>query len=121
MLAAGLFLMATGCGGPAATAPHPPPVVPALPATTGAAAAGFPADFVGVSPGIGTTDVVAVYSAADGRLIRALTVPLPGGGPGTPRLSPDGRTVIFARGQGSCARTIDLVPFRGGPEQVLVR
>jgi WD40-like Beta Propeller Repeat len=121
MLAAGLFLMATGCASPAATAPRPaPPVATTTPATTGAAAAGFPADFVGVSSGVGTTDVVAVYSAADGRLIRTLTVPLPGGGPGTPRLSPDGRTVIFARGQGSCARTIDTVPFHGGPEQVLV-
>jgi hypothetical protein len=91
------------------------------PATSGVTAAGFPADFIGVS--WATTPVmavVAVYSAADGHLIRTLTVPMPGGGPGDPRLSPDGRTVIFSRGQGSCAQTIDTVPFRGGREQVLI-
>jgi len=84
-------------------------------------AAGFPANFIGVS--WATTPVlavVAVYSAADGHLIRTLTVPMPGGGLGDPRLSPDGRTVIFSRGQGSCAQTIDTVPFRGGREQVLI-
>jgi len=93
----------------------------ATPATTGVTAAGFPADFIGVS--WATTPVVAVvavYSATDGHLIRKLTVPMPGGGLGDPRLSPDGRTVIFSRGQGSCAQTIDTVPFRGGREQVLV-
>jgi hypothetical protein len=117
MLAAGLFILATGCSGPAATAPR---VAPPAATTARATAAGFPADFVGDSPGVGTMDVVAVYSAADGHLIRTLTVPMPGGGPGTPRLSPDGHTVIFSRGQGSCAQTIDTVPFRGGPEQVLI-
>ncbi len=117
MLAAGLFLLATGCSGPAATAPRG---VPPATTTAGVTAAGFPAGFVGVSPGVGTMDVVAVYSATDGHLIRTLTVPMPGGGPGDPRLSPDGRTVIFARGQGSCARTIDTVPFRGDREQVLI-
>jgi WD40-like Beta Propeller Repeat len=127
LLAAGLFLMATGCSGSAATAPRAaPPATAAAPvtattaATTGVTAAGFPADFTGDSWSVGSSDVVAVYSAADGHLIRKLTVPMPGGGPGGPRLSPDGRTVIFARGQGSCARTIDTVPFRGGREQVLV-
>jgi WD40-like Beta Propeller Repeat len=128
MLAVGLFLMATGCSGSAATAPRaaPPAAAPvtvmnSTPAAAGVTAAGFPADFIGVS--WATTPVlavVAVYSAADGHLIRKLTVPLPGGGMGVPRLSPDGRTVIFSRGQGSCAQTIDTVPFRGGREQVLV-
>jgi WD40-like Beta Propeller Repeat len=117
MLAAGLFLLAAGCSGPAAAAPR---AAPAAATTAGVAAAGFPADFVGDSPGAGTMDVVAVYSATDGHLIRTLTVPMPGGGPGIPRLSPDGRTVIFSRGQGSCAQTIDTVPLRGGPERVLI-
>ena len=123
MLAAGLFLLATGCSGSTATAPRAAPaatVVTARPAATSVAAAGFPADFIGDSWSVGTMDVVAVYSTTDGHLIRKLTVPMPGGGPGGPLLSPDGRTVIFARGQGSCARTIDTVPFRGGREQVLV-
>jgi hypothetical protein len=123
LLAAGLFLMATGGSGPAATAPRAAPPATATAttaATTGVTAAGFPADFTGDSWSVGSSDVVAVYSAADGHLIMKLTVPLPGGGPGGPRLSPDGRTVIFARGQGSCARTIDTIPFRGGREQVLV-
>jgi hypothetical protein len=127
MLAAGLFLMATGCGGSAATAPRaaPPATAPvtvmnSTPATAGVTA-GFPADFIGVS--WATTPVMAVaavYSAADGHLIRNLTVPMPGGGLGDLRLSPDGRTVIFSRGQGTCAQTIDTVPFRGGREQVLI-
>lgn len=127
MLAAGLSLMGTGCSGSTGTVPRAaPPATPVTvttttPATTGTTAAGFPADFVGVSPATtATTAVVAVYSAADARLIRKLTVPMPGGGLGDPQLSPDGRTVIFSRGQGSCAQTIDTVPFRGGREQVLV-
>jgi hypothetical protein len=92
-----------------------------MPATAGVTDAGFPADFTGVSwATTATMAVVAVYSATDGHLIRKLTVPMPGGGLGDPRLSPDGRTVIFSRGQGSCAQTIDTVPFRGGREQVLV-
>jgi hypothetical protein len=109
MLAASLFLLAAGCSGPAAKVPRPgpPPTAPA---------ADFPADFVAV----GADGVVAVYSAADGALIRTLTVPMPGGGPGGPRLSPDGRTVIFSRGTGTCAQIIDTVPFRGGPEQTLI-
>ena len=130
MLAGGLFLIATGCSGSTATAPRAAPpataatpvtVMTTTPATAGVTAAGFPADFIGVS--WATTPVVAVvavYSAADGHLIRKLTVPMPGGGLGDPRLSPDGRTVIFSRGQGTCAQTIDTVPFRGGREQVLV-
>ena len=125
MLAAGLLLMATGCSGPAATAPRAAtatvPVTAATPATAGGTAAGFPADFIGVSSAAtAVMAVVAVYSAADGHLIRTLTVPMPGGGPGGPQLSPDGRTVIFSRGQGSCAQTIDMVSFRGGREQVLI-
>jgi hypothetical protein len=108
VLAAGLFLLAAGCSAAAPVPrPGPPPTAPA---------ADFPADFVAVS-GAG---VVAVYSAADGHLIRTLTVPMPGGGPGGPQLSPDGRTVIFARGTGTCAQVIDTVPFGGGPEQTLI-
>jgi hypothetical protein len=76
------------------------------------AAAGFPAEFIGVSRA--TTPIMAVYSATDGHLIRKLTGPMPGGGLRDLRLSPDGRTVIFSRGQGSCAQTINTVPFRGG-------
>jgi hypothetical protein len=102
--------MAAGCSGPAAKVPRPGP-----PPT----ATGFPADFVGVSSP-GSDGVVAVYSAANGRLIRKLTVPMPGGGPGSPQLSPDGRMVIFVRGTGTCAQVIDTVPFRGGPEQTLI-
>ena len=105
MLAAGLFLLSTGCSGSTATAPPPATVMTATPATAGVTAAGFPADFVGDSWSVGTMDVVAVYSATDGHLIRKLTVPAPGGGPGGPLLSPDGRL-------GSClgGETISLAP-----------
>jgi WD40-like Beta Propeller Repeat len=111
VLAAGLFLLAAGCS-PAATVPRPgpPPTAPT---------AGFPADFIGISS-LGGDGVVAVYSAVGGSLIRTLTAPMPGGGPGGPQLSPDGRTVIFSRGTGTCAQIIDTVPFRGGPEQTLI-
>jgi hypothetical protein len=69
MLAAGLFLLATGCSGSTATAPRAVPPATAAPPvsvmTTTPATAGVtvPADFVGVSPCCGTSDVVAVYSA----------------------------------------------------------
>lgn len=124
-LAVGLFLAATGCSGSTVTTSAPPASAPAtsVSATTAAAAgvsaAGFPASFIGVSSCCGTSDVLAVYSATDAHLIRQLTVPMPGGGPLAP-MSRNGRTLIFARGQGSCATTIDTVPVGGGREQVLV-
>jgi hypothetical protein len=122
MLAAGLFVTATGCSGSTVTAARSAPPATATTTTevSAASAASFPADFIADSWAVGSSDVVAVYSAANGRLIRKLTVPMPGGGPGAPQLSPDGRTVIFSRGQGTCAQTIDTVPFRGGREQVLI-
>lgn len=128
MLAAGLFLTATACSGSTATpATNATPATPATtviataPATTDVTAAGFPADFIGVSwATTATSATISVSSATDGHLIKKLTVPMAGGGLGDPRLSPDGRTVIFSRGQGSCAQTIDTVPFAGGREQALV-
>ncbi len=122
MLGAGLCLMAAGCGGSAATvtAPRASQAAATTPLAAGGTTVAFPADMIGDSPGGGTSDVVAVYSTANGHLIRKLTEPMPGGGPSAPRLSPDGRTVIFARGQGSCAQTVNTVPFRGGRERVLI-
>jgi hypothetical protein len=108
MLAAGLFILATGCSGSAATAPR---AAPPAATTARVTAAGFPADFVGDLPGVGTMDVVAVYSATDGHLIRTLTVPMPGGGPGDPRLSPDGRTRFRAIHPGtSCCTSATSAP-----------
>jgi hypothetical protein len=63
---------------------------------------------------------LARYSATTGSLLEFLTAPEPGGGVFDPELSPDGRTVLFLRGQGSCADTIDTVPARGGAERVLI-
>ncbi|HEY6314763.1 MAG TPA: hypothetical protein VIY52_28730 [Streptosporangiaceae bacterium] len=78
----------------------------------------FPATFVGISTGA-TGGRLAVHSAANGRVLKYLTAAEPGGGPGLPSLSADG-TVIFQRGTGSCAATIDAVPAGGGPERVLI-
>jgi hypothetical protein len=63
---------------------------------------------------------LARYSTTTGRLLKYLTTPQPGGGVGEPELSADGRTIVFPRGQGSCAETIDTVPARGGTERVLI-
>jgi hypothetical protein len=79
----------------------------------------FPATFIGISAGF-TRWRLAVYSAGNGRVLKYLTAAEPGGGPGLPSLSADGGTVIFQRGQGSCATTIDAVPAGGGPERVLI-
>jgi hypothetical protein len=74
-------------------------------------AAGFPADFTGDSWALAVMAVVAVYSAADGT-VRTLTVPMPGGGLAVTAVL-DSRTVIFSRGQGSCADD-HYGPVRGG-------
>ena len=44
-------------------------------------------------------------------------MPMPGGGPGGPQLSADGRTVIFVHRDGQLRTDINTVPFRGGPER----
>jgi hypothetical protein len=78
----------------------------------------IPKTFIAVAPT--QLSRLAVYSARTGRLIRYLTAEEPGGGVGGPQISPDGRTVLFARGDGTCAQTIDTVPVAGGAERVLI-
>ncbi|HYH51998.1 MAG TPA: hypothetical protein VEG38_20830, partial [Acidimicrobiia bacterium] len=46
---------------------------------------------------------IVVVSAETGRVERHLTSDKPGGGASDPAVSPDGRTVWFARDDGSCA------------------
>ena len=77
-----------------------------------------PARFVAVTPLAPTR--LAVYSARTDRLVKHLTAPMPGGGVVSPELSADASTVVFTRGQGSCASTIDTVPANGGREHVLI-
>jgi hypothetical protein len=62
---------------------------------------------------------IAVVSAETGRLDRYVTADQPGGGAGDPAVSPDGRTVWFSRGDGTCAAHIASVPLSGGEEQKL--
>jgi hypothetical protein len=75
---------------------------------------GQPAQFVAERGGR-----IAVVSAETGRVQRYLTAPQPGGGAGQPALSPDGRTVWFSRGDGSCAAHLASVPLAGGKEEKL--
>jgi hypothetical protein len=77
-----------------------------------------PGTFVAITARVPTR--LARYSATTGRLLKFLTSPEPGGGVGAPELSANGRTIVFFRGQGTCADTIDTVPARGGAERVLI-
>ena len=62
---------------------------------------------------------LAVVSAETGRVDRWLTTEQPGGGAKEPALSPDGRTVWFSRGEGSCAAHLASIPLAGGKEEKL--
>ena len=62
---------------------------------------------------------IVVVSAATGRVVRRLTADQAGGGASDPAVSPDGRTVWFSRGDGSCAAHLASVPAAGGPERSL--
>jgi hypothetical protein len=62
---------------------------------------------------------IAVVAAETGRVGEPLTADQPGGGARDPALSPDGRTVWFSRGDGSCAAHIASVPVAGGDEKPL--
>jgi hypothetical protein len=87
------------------------------------AAVHFPASFVGLSAPNSPPSAagrLAVYSTANGKRLRFLTAQEPGGGAFNPVFSPDGRTVAFERGAGSCSQTIDTVAAKGGREKVLV-
>jgi hypothetical protein len=75
---------------------------------------GRPAQFVAEHGGR-----IVVVSAETGRIDRHLTGQLPGGGAEEPALSPDGRTVWFSRGDGSCAAHLASVPLAGGKEEKL--
>ena len=62
---------------------------------------------------------IVVVSAETGRVERYLTARQPGGGAKEPALSPDGRTVWFSRGDGTCAAHLASVPLAGGKEEQL--
>jgi dipeptidyl aminopeptidase/acylaminoacyl peptidase len=60
---------------------------------------------------------IVVVSAETGRVERDLTTAKPGGGASDPAVSPDGRTVWFARDDGRCASHLASVPVAGGSER----
>ena len=60
---------------------------------------------------------IVVVSAETGRIESYLTTERPGGGASDPSVSPDGRAVWFARGDGTCASHLASVPVAGGDEQ----
>ena len=78
------------------------------------AADDMPARFVAEADGR-----VVVVSVENGRVKRRLTDRQPGGGAADPAVSPDGRTVWFSRGDGTCAAHLASVPVAGGPEQAV--
>jgi dipeptidyl aminopeptidase/acylaminoacyl peptidase len=78
------------------------------------AAADMPARFVAEADGR-----IVVVSVGTGRVERNLTTQQPGGGAADPAVSPDGRTVWFSRGDGTCAAHLASVPVAGGEEQAL--
>ena len=83
----------------------------------GAATGSFPATFIGISTG----SRLAVYSAANGRVLKYLTAAEPGVGRlAGPELSADGGTVVFVLYGGTCTDYIDTVPAGGGAERVLI-
>jgi hypothetical protein len=87
-----------------------------VPAST--AAGSFPATFIGISA-VGSR--LAVYSAANGRVLKYLTAAEPGVGRlAGPELSADGGTVVFVLYGGTCTDYIDTVPAGGGAERVLI-
>jgi hypothetical protein len=107
-------LAVAACTG--APAPVPGNVTAEVPAST--AAGSFPATFIGVSA-VGSR--LAVYSAANGRVLKYLTAGAPGvGRVGGLELSADGGTVVFGIDGGTCTSYIDTVPAGGGAERVLI-
>jgi hypothetical protein len=62
---------------------------------------------------------IAVVSVETGRIDRWLVAEKPGGGAKEPALTPDGRTVWFSRGDGSCAAHLASIPLSGGKEEKL--
>jgi dipeptidyl aminopeptidase/acylaminoacyl peptidase len=76
--------------------------------------ASMPAGFVAEQAGR-----LVIVSAETGRVERPLTAEQPGGGAAEPVISPDGRTVWFSRGNGSCAAYVASVPVAGGREERL--
>jgi WD40 repeat protein len=63
---------------------------------------------------------IAVYSASTGRRLKILVPQEPGGGVLQVALAPDGRTIAFTAGDGTCGTDIKSVGTTGGPVQVLV-
>lgn len=78
------------------------------------AAGDMPARFVAETDGR-----IVVVSVETGRVERHLTTQQSGGGAADPAVSPDGRTVWFSRGDGTCAAHLASVPVAGGKEQAL--
>src|SRR5260221_8884877 len=105
--AAAAVLAAAGCTRSQAPAPGTgPPAASRAGPLAAAVTSSFPARFIGVAEGV-PSGRLAVYSSVNGHRLKFLTANLPGGGPAGPGLSADGGTVVFSRGQGSCAQTID--------------
>ena len=77
-----------------------------------------PATFIGIAAAPGSR--IAVFSARDGRRLKFLTTPQPGGGVSQLALSANGRTVAFQRAPGTCAADISTIPAAGGKERALI-
>ncbi|HVE64870.1 MAG TPA: Gmad2 immunoglobulin-like domain-containing protein [Mycobacteriales bacterium] len=76
----------------------------------------YPAQFVAVERGR-----LAVFETKSGKRVRFLTEELPGGGVSDPSTTPDGTSVVYVQGEGTCAASIRRVPVDGGDPEVLLR
>lgn len=88
----------------------------AIPVTFGGVAAGTPKAMVAARDGR-----IAVLSTTTGKVVRWLTEPMSGRGAFDPRLSDDGKTVVYAQLVGDCESEIRSVPVAGGAPKTLAK
>jgi len=101
-------------GGPAGSADRQRDHERASGKRSGPAADDTPTRFVAEADGR-----IVVVSIENGRVERHLTDRQSGGGAADPAVSPDGRTVWFSRGDGTCAAHLASVPVAGGKERAI--
>ncbi|HVF18931.1 MAG TPA: hypothetical protein VNA14_01645 [Mycobacteriales bacterium] len=75
----------------------------------------YPAQFVAVEGGR-----IGLFDTKTGKRVRYLTEVVEGRGASDPSVTPDGMSVVYAHGAGTCEGEIRSVPVAGGPTRVLV-
>jgi hypothetical protein len=99
--------------GPSSTSTTTPPTSTS---TTSVPVPGKPATFFAETK----DQRIAIVSSTNGEVVRYLTDQQPGGGAGGFALSPDGKTLYFSRGLGTCAGQVSKLDLATGTEKALV-